>query len=139
MLRNTPSPFMLLAICTRSMPATITALALTFRPVPRLPMTPRLSPPALLWKLVPKRTYIASYVSRNCGDIRAALATLTRLHTSRLRSTILVFWLSVSIKYSVFALQCLIHFLGYTQTLRPGVKASFGLALDTQRLNDTSL
>jgi len=28
--------------------------------------------------------------------------------------------------------------LGYTQTLRPGVKASFGLALDTQRLNDTS-
>lgn len=26
--------------------------------------------------------------------------------------------------------------LGYTQTLRPGVKASFGLALDTQRLND---
>lgn len=25
---------------------------------------------------------------------------------------------------------------GYTQTLRPGVKASFGLALDTQRLND---
>jgi len=29
--------------------------------------------------------------------------------------------------------------LGYTQTLRPGVKAAFGLALDTQRLNDTSL
>jgi len=26
--------------------------------------------------------------------------------------------------------------LGYTQTLRPGVKASFGLALDTQKLND---
>jgi voltage-dependent anion channel protein 2 len=26
--------------------------------------------------------------------------------------------------------------LGYTQALRPGVKASFGLALDTQRLND---
>lgn len=25
---------------------------------------------------------------------------------------------------------------GYTQALRPGVKASFGLALDTQRLND---
>ncbi|KAI0283938.1 eukaryotic porin/Tom40 [Russula aff. rugulosa BPL654] len=28
--------------------------------------------------------------------------------------------------------------LGYTQALRPGVKASFGLALDTQRLNDAS-
>jgi len=28
--------------------------------------------------------------------------------------------------------------LGYTQTLRPGVKASFGLALDTQKLNDVS-
>lgn len=28
--------------------------------------------------------------------------------------------------------------LGYTQALRPGVKASFGLALDTQRLNDTT-
>ena len=27
---------------------------------------------------------------------------------------------------------------GYTQTLRPGVKASFGLALDTQRLNDAA-
>ena len=26
--------------------------------------------------------------------------------------------------------------LGYTQILRPGVKASFGLALDTQKLND---
>jgi len=28
--------------------------------------------------------------------------------------------------------------LGYTQALRPGVKASFGLALDTQRLNEAS-
>jgi len=28
--------------------------------------------------------------------------------------------------------------LGYTQSLRPGVKASFGLALDTQKLNDAS-
>ncbi|KAF8321968.1 voltage-dependent ion-selective channel [Cantharellus anzutake] len=28
--------------------------------------------------------------------------------------------------------------LGYTQTLRPGVKASFGLALDTQRLSDAT-
>jgi len=28
--------------------------------------------------------------------------------------------------------------LGYTQALRPGVKASFGLALDTQRLNEIS-
>lgn len=27
---------------------------------------------------------------------------------------------------------------GYTQALRPGVKASFGLALDTQRLNEIS-
>lgn len=27
---------------------------------------------------------------------------------------------------------------GYTQTLRPGVKASFGLALDTQKLNEVS-
>lgn len=29
--------------------------------------------------------------------------------------------------------------LGYTQALRPGVKASFGLAIDTQRLNDASV
>ncbi|KAF8195397.1 eukaryotic porin/Tom40 [Pholiota molesta] len=28
--------------------------------------------------------------------------------------------------------------LGYTQVLRPGVKASFGLALDTQKLNDAN-
>lgn len=27
--------------------------------------------------------------------------------------------------------------LGYTQALRPGVKASFGLALDTTKLNGT--
>lgn len=27
---------------------------------------------------------------------------------------------------------------GYTQSLRPGVKASFGLALDTQRLNEVT-
>jgi hypothetical protein len=26
--------------------------------------------------------------------------------------------------------------LAYTQALRPGVKASFGMAIDTQRLND---
>lgn len=28
--------------------------------------------------------------------------------------------------------------IGYTQSLRPGVRASFGLALDTQRLNDAT-
>jgi hypothetical protein len=28
--------------------------------------------------------------------------------------------------------------LAYTQALRPGVKASFGLALDTQKLNEVS-
>ena len=28
--------------------------------------------------------------------------------------------------------------VGYTQALRPGVRANFGLALDTQRLNDTT-
>ena len=28
--------------------------------------------------------------------------------------------------------------VGYTQALRPGVKASFGLALDTQRLNEVT-
>ena len=28
--------------------------------------------------------------------------------------------------------------IGYTQILRPGVRANFGLALDTQRLNDTT-
>jgi voltage-dependent anion channel protein 2 len=30
------------------------------------------------------------------------------------------------------------HVLGYTQALRPGVKASFGLALDTQRLSEAN-
>ena len=28
--------------------------------------------------------------------------------------------------------------VGYTQALRPGVKASFGLAVDTQKLNDVA-
>lgn len=32
----------------------------------------------------------------------------------------------------------LISLLGYTQALRPGVKASFGLAIDTQKLNDVA-
>ena len=32
----------------------------------------------------------------------------------------------------------LIGAAGYVQALRPGVRASFGLALDTQRLNDVS-
>lgn len=31
-----------------------------------------------------------------------------------------------------------IFVLGYTQALRPGVKASFGVALDTQKLNEVS-
>jgi hypothetical protein len=29
--------------------------------------------------------------------------------------------------------------VGYTQALRPGIKASFALALDTQKLNDSTL
>jgi voltage-dependent anion channel protein 2 len=37
-----------------------------------------------------------------------------------------------------YAIVYVIWRLGYTQALRPGVKASFGLALDTQRLNDAS-
>ena len=32
----------------------------------------------------------------------------------------------------------LFRMIGYTQALRPGVKASFGLALDTQRLNEAT-
>jgi voltage-dependent anion channel protein 2 len=32
----------------------------------------------------------------------------------------------------------LTFFSGYTQALRPGVKATFGLALDTQKLNEIS-
>jgi voltage-dependent anion channel protein 2 len=42
-------------------------------------------------------------------------------------------WLSCS------AFLAATHFrLGYTQSLRPGVKASFGLALDTTKLNDAA-
>jgi hypothetical protein len=64
--------------------------------------------------------------------------TSTRLLSSRLRLTMLVSSLSVGIS-CVFDSFTVIHVvlrLGYTQALRPGVKASFGLALDTQRLND---
>ena len=39
---------------------------------------------------------------------------------------------------STWAITHGISCVGYTQALRPGVKASFGLALDTQRLNDAS-
>jgi voltage-dependent anion channel protein 2 len=42
--------------------------------------------------------------------------------------------------YIVYIMNVLLKvtFLGYTQVLRPGVKASFGLALDTQKLNDAN-
>lgn len=58
--------------------------------------------------------------------------------SSRLRSTMLVSSLSVGVPraFDLFAIIHVILRLGYTQALRPGVKASFGLALDTQRLND---
>jgi len=61
--------------------------------------------------------------------------TSTPLPLSRLRSTTLVSLLSVR-PYKFRLSFILISFLsGYTQSLRPGVKASFGLALDTQKLN----
>jgi voltage-dependent anion channel protein 2 len=41
--------------------------------------------------------------------------------------------------FSLVLLNCIyMRWIGYTQTLRPGVKASFGVALDTQKLNDPS-
>ncbi len=68
------------------------------------------------------------------------LVTSTRLLSSRLKSTTLVSSLLVGISraFDFFAVIHVILRLGYTQALRPGVKASFGLALDTQRLNDAS-
>lgn len=39
--------------------------------------------------------------------------------------------------FTLVLLNCIYtRWTGYTQTLRPGVKASFGVALDTQKLND---
>ena len=72
--------------------------------------------------------------------ICVALVTLTTLHSSRPRSTTLVSWASVR---SMIFRDCMRvnltrRALGYTQALRPGVKASIGLALDTQRLNETN-
>jgi hypothetical protein len=81
---------------------------------------------------------ILSFACDSCPDF-VALATLTRLHSSRRRSTTLVFWLLVCIRSTSYRPQSLDPFhAGYTQALRPGVKASFGLALDTQKLNDAS-
>jgi len=63
--------------------------------------------------------------------------TSTQLLSSRLKLITMVSSFSVGV-HRAFDLM-LLHgmlCLGYTQALRPGVKASFGLALDTQRLND---
>jgi voltage-dependent anion channel protein 2 len=66
------------------------------------------------------------------------LVTSTRLLSSRLKLTILVPSLSVGFRRAFKFTVSLMTFLrvGYTQALRPGVKASFGLVIDTQRLND---
>ena len=45
--------------------------------------------------------------------------------------------LGMSLTYKL-GIKSLILCVGYTQALRPGVKASFGLALDTQRLNEAN-
>src|SRR6266571_1476454 len=73
----------------------------------------------------------------------ASTSRLAPRHTSivrrllRRRLTALVLSISVSVANlieEVWIQRSTIS--GYTQTLRPGVKASFGLALDTQKLND---
>jgi hypothetical protein len=63
--------------------------------------------------------------------------TSTRPLLSRRRSTTPVSFPLVRFAYACFIPRADLH-LGYTQALRPGVKASFGLALDTRSLNEAS-
>ena len=59
--------------------------------------------------------------------------------SSKLRSTTLVSSASVSFFLPWYMVIQFNNLVGYTQALRPGVKASFALALDTQKLNDSTL
>ena len=81
---------------------------------------------------------LTSAHSRDDQRVATIPVTSTRLLSSRLRLTTLVSSLSVGIPcaFDPFTVIHVMLRLGYTQALRPGAKASFGLALDTQRLND---
>lgn len=82
--------------------------------------------------------YCLTRLFRDDQRVATISVTSTRLPSSRLRLTMLVYSLLVGVPraFNLFIVIHVILRLGYTQALRPGVKASFGLALDTQRLND---
>lgn len=93
-----------------------------------------------LLKSVPRREYTARTVFLTRANDAPLLATSMLLPSSRPRSTTLVSSPSVSLHKQRYLCQIFIRSSspGYTQALRPGVKVAFGLALDTQKLNEVS-
>jgi hypothetical protein len=108
------------------------------RLVLRPSMTPRQRLQVLLSRWALRRKFRTAWFWHDWLETSLNLlriGTLIRLLSSRQRSTTPVFLPSVSHCRSTIELS-LTTLAGYTQALRPGVKASFGLALDTQRLNE---
>ncbi|KAM5539471.1 hypothetical protein V8D89_006923 [Ganoderma adspersum] len=87
-------------------------------------------------------TFAASYYHRVNPDVEAGAKAVYDTRASTAGSVALEVGTKVYLDSSAFLKAKInnsgILALGYTQALRPGVKANFGLALDTQRLNDTT-
>ena len=87
-------------------------------------------------------TFAASYYHRVNPDVEAGAKAVYDTRASTAGSVALEVGTKVYLDSSAFVKAKInnagVVALGYTQALRPGVKASFGLALDTQRLNVVS-
>ncbi|KAI0373674.1 voltage-dependent ion-selective channel [Pilatotrama ljubarskyi] len=85
-------------------------------------------------------TFAASYYHRVNPDVEAGAKAVYDTRASPSGNVALEVGAKVYLDTSAFVKAKInnsgILALGYTQALRPGVRASFGLALDTQRLND---
>ena len=109
--------------------------------VPRRSTTPKLPPPVSTLRLVPRRKSIllifvqVRAVERLCVD-HSYLDSAAFVKAKINNAGILALGRRSTRKYMTHILMSPVP--GYTQALRPGVKGSFGLAIDTQKLNDVS-
>ncbi|KAI0647828.1 voltage-dependent ion-selective channel [Trametes meyenii] len=85
-------------------------------------------------------TFAASYYHRVNPDVEAGAKAIYDTRASASGNVALEVGTKVYLDSAAFVKAKInnsgVLALGYTQSLRPGVRASFGLALDTQRLND---
>jgi voltage-dependent anion channel protein 2 len=88
------------------------------------------------------RTFAASYYHRVSPDVEAGAKAIYDAKATSPAVALEVgtkFYLDSAAFVKAKINNAGILALGYTQALRPGVKASFGLAIDTQRLNDAGV